>query len=161
MTVTGTYNGSAGTLTIPVSGTTNPGTDFGQLSATGAATLGGTLTLATASGFSPPVGAQYTILKAASVSGTFATVNGAMLSDRKYVISYTPTSVVATVEAVGTPAPTVTAVTPDAGPLRGYKRMQPRSEMVCTRGLGWPCAGGAAAERRPTVARGETPGAGA
>ncbi len=38
MSVTGTYNNSTGTLTIPVSGKTNPGTDYGQLSVTGAAT---------------------------------------------------------------------------------------------------------------------------
>ena len=114
MTVSGTYNDSSGTLTIPVSGTTNPGTDFGQLSATGAATLGGTLTLNTASGFSPPLNTSYTILKAGSVSGTFGAVNGRVLSDRQYVLTYNPTSVVAKVEPL---TATVTGVSPNAGPL--------------------------------------------
>src|SRR5205807_1659518 len=91
-------------------------TDYGQLSATGAATLGGTLTLSTASGFSPPVGTQYTLLQAASVSGTFATVNGTQLGDRAFVISYTPTSVIATVELV---PPSVAGVSPTGGPSAG------------------------------------------
>ena len=116
MRVTGTYDNSAGTLTIPVSGTTNPGTDFGQLSVTGTATLGGALSLQTASGFTPPVGTHYTILKAGSVSGTFATVNGVLIgASEKYVISYTATTVVATV----VPVPDVTGVSPSAGPSAG------------------------------------------
>jgi hypothetical protein len=64
MMVSGTYNDSNGTLMIPVSGTTTPGIDYGQLAVAGAATLGGTLTLATANGFLPPIGTQYTLLNA-------------------------------------------------------------------------------------------------
>jgi hypothetical protein len=72
-----------GALTIPISGTSTAGVDYGQLSATGAATLGGTLTLAPASGYVPPIGTSYTILEAASISGTFATVNGAQMANRQ------------------------------------------------------------------------------
>ena len=100
LTVSGTYHpSSSGTLSIPISGTANPGTDYGQLSVGGAATLGGKLQLATASGYLPPVGTKYTILKAGSVSGTFSSVTGTQLADRQYLISYTATSVVATVAA--------------------------------------------------------------
>ena len=115
MTVMGAYD-SAGTLTIPVSGTSPAGIDYGQLSATGAATLGGTLTFATEGGYLPPIGTEYTIVKAAIITGTFATVNGAQLPNRKYVLSYTSTSVTATVTAV---SPTVTKVEPVEGPTAG------------------------------------------
>ena len=116
MTVTGTYNNSSGALTIPVSGTTTPGTDFGQLSVTGAATLGGTLALQTASGFTPPYGTHYTILKAASISGTFATVTGRVLTNGQYILTYHATSVVETFEPL---TATVTSVSPRAGPIAG------------------------------------------
>lgn len=116
MTVTGSYDGAGGTLTIPVSGTSTAGIDYGQLSAIGPATLGGTLTFSTASGFLPPVGTQYTIVSAASVSGKYTTINGALLGDRRYALSYTPTTVVATVVPL---PPTVTGVTPTGGPPAG------------------------------------------
>ncbi len=115
-TVTGTYNATGGTLSIPISGTTTAGTDFGQLSVQGAATLGGTLSFATATGFSPPIGTQYTIVKAASITGTFSSVGGAVLSDRQYLLSYNATSVVATVEPL---PPTVSGVSPSSGPKVG------------------------------------------
>jgi T5SS/PEP-CTERM-associated repeat protein len=47
--------------------------NFDNLSATGAATLGGDLVVSLAGGFAPALGAQFTILSAASVSGPFAT----------------------------------------------------------------------------------------
>ncbi len=55
------------------------------------------------------------------MSGKFSTVNGTLLSDREYVVSYTPTSVVATVEPL--PPPTVTAVSPSAGPPAGANKV--------------------------------------
>ena len=116
MTVTGSYTDSAGTLRIPVSGTSTAGTEYGQLSATGAVTLGGTLTFATAEGYLPPIGTEYTIVKAATVTGTFATVNGSQLPNRQYMLSYTPTSVTATVTAI---PPAVTKVEPVEGPTVG------------------------------------------
>ena len=117
LTVSGTYKpASAGTLSIAVSGATHPGTDFGQLSVGGAAALNGALQLVTASGYSPPIGTAYTILKAASVTGTFSSVTGTQLSDRQYLISYTSTSVIATVQPL---PPTVSGVSPTAGPIAG------------------------------------------
>jgi hypothetical protein len=50
------------------------------------------------------------------VSGTFGTVKGALLADRQYVLSYTATSVLVTVEPL---PPTVTAVSPSVGPVSG------------------------------------------
>ena len=107
---------SGGQLSIPISGTQSPGTDFGQLSVSGTAALSGTLALQTTNGYVPPVGTQYTLLTANNVTGTFSSVTGTQLGDRRYVVSYTPTSVRATV--VG-PAPTVTGVSPSAGPTHG------------------------------------------
>jgi hypothetical protein len=113
--VTGSYDGSVGMLSIPVSGTSSPGTDFGQLVVSGSAKLGGTLAIATKSGYLPPVGTVYTVLKAAGVTGKFSKVDGASLSDRHYVVSYTAKSVVLTVAG----APSVSGVAPRAGSTAG------------------------------------------
>ena len=117
MTAFSTYSQSGtGELLIPIAGSVNPGTDFGQISVTGGAALGGNLTVATASGYIPSLGTTFTILKAASVSGTFATVTGNNLPNNEgYAVSYSPTSVMLTVAN----APTVTSVNPVAGPLAG------------------------------------------
>jgi hypothetical protein len=116
MTVSGTYDVSSGTLSIPINGTSSPGTDYGQLAASGAATLGGSLSIQTASGYAPPIGTQYTILKARAISGTFSSVTGSQLANERYALTYPAATVVATV--VPTP-PTVTGVSPPAGPTAG------------------------------------------
>ncbi|MGP8241047.1 MAG: IPT/TIG domain-containing protein, partial [Solirubrobacteraceae bacterium] len=51
-----------------------------------------------------------------TVTGTFATVNGSQLPNRQYMLSYTPTSVTATVTAI---PPAVTKVEPVEGPTVG------------------------------------------
>jgi T5SS/PEP-CTERM-associated repeat protein len=51
------------------------GSDSDNLWATGAATLGGDLVVSLAGGFAPALGAEFTILSAASVSGPFATAD--------------------------------------------------------------------------------------
>ena len=106
---------SPGTLMIPIAGSTTPGSDFGQLKVTGVATLGGALTVVSAPGYLPAVGTTFTILTASSVTGTFSSLSGSLLSDRGYGVSYTSTAVILTV----VPAPTVTGVVPAAGPLGG------------------------------------------
>jgi hypothetical protein len=76
-----------------------PGTGHDQIAATGTATLGGTLRLRQLPGpFFPAVGHTFTVLTAASVSGTFATVQPPL----GYTVStaYNATSVVVTVTSV-------------------------------------------------------------
>jgi hypothetical protein len=119
LTVSGTYSSVGGTLSIPISGANTAGTDYGQLSLGGAATLGGTLQIQTASGYAPPVGTTYTVLKAATINGTFANVTGTQLSNESYSVSYTATSVMLTVVANSQPAPTVTNVSPSSGTTAG------------------------------------------
>ena len=97
LTITGTYTpASAGVLTIGVSGSTTVGTNFGRLAVSGIATLAGTLTIQTASGYLPPVGTTITILTAGQVVHTFSTVTGAQLSGEHWAVSYTATAVVLT-----------------------------------------------------------------
>jgi hypothetical protein len=75
LTLSGTYTQtSAGVLNIEIGGTT-VSTQYDQLSVGGASTLGGTLNVALIGGFTPSIGNTFTILDAASLSGTFATVN--------------------------------------------------------------------------------------
>jgi hypothetical protein len=94
---------SGGTLDIPTFApaptstlTIGVGTTPGQLSVSGAATLNGTLAIATKSGYLPAIGKKITILTAGSVSGTFSTVTGTQLTGEHWVVSYNATSVVLT-----------------------------------------------------------------
>jgi hypothetical protein len=97
LTWAGNFNPTAtALLLINLDGTT-AGTDYDQLAVTGNATLRGTLDLQHGTGFSPPVGTSFTVLTAASVSGTFAAVQ--VPNDYTYSVAYNPTSVVATVTA--------------------------------------------------------------
>jgi IPT/TIG domain len=99
----------------PVSGTTNAGTDFGQVSATSTATVSGTLAIQTAAAFTPPDGTAYQVVKGSSVTGTFSSVTGATLPDRKYVLTYNANNVTANVHYF----PTVSGVSPTSGPAAG------------------------------------------
>jgi hypothetical protein len=68
------------------------GADAGQfnvLNVTGAATLGGTLNIGLLNKFVPVVGAEFEILTAKRVSGTFATVNGTKInSSEHFTVTY-------------------------------------------------------------------------
>jgi hypothetical protein len=76
LTINGTYlQTSTGTLTIKVGGP-GAGTGYDQLVVTGAATLGGTLTVTLTGGFMPTSGNTFTVLTYASRTGTFGTVGG-------------------------------------------------------------------------------------
>ena len=68
----------------------------GQIATSGVAQLSGTLTLTNVSGYVPAVGTQVTLVTASSVNGTFSSVTGTQLNGVHWVISYTPTNVVAT-----------------------------------------------------------------
>jgi hypothetical protein len=95
--ITGTYAQlSTGTMNVSIGGTT-VGTKFSQLQVSGAASLGGTLTAALVNGFTPTVGQTFAILKASSVTGTFANSTIAINSSEHFNVSYRATSVVLTV----------------------------------------------------------------
>ena len=103
--VAGSYTpGAAASLNIGIRGPTAPGTDFGQLTVSGAAHLAGTLALSTSPTFTPTVGSTYVVLSAGSISGTFGTVTGQVdqAAGVYYSVSYTATSVVLTVSALPT-----------------------------------------------------------
>ena len=67
---------------------------FSQLKISGAASLGGTLTAAEVNDFTPTIGQKFTILTAASVTGTFANSTVAINGSEHLVVPYTPTGVV-------------------------------------------------------------------
>ena len=98
LTVADAYTQSAaGSLNISIGGTT-AGTTYDQLKVTQGATLGGTLNVTLANGFTPSVGQNFVIVSAASVSDTFATVNGlAINSSEHFAVSYSGGNVVLTV----------------------------------------------------------------
>lgn len=89
---------------------------YDRTTVSGAANLGGA-TLDVALGTNPPVGTEFTIVQAASVSGTFSGLsNGAVFLENgiRFRINYTSTTVTLTVVAADTP---VTATTGTSGSL--------------------------------------------
>jgi hypothetical protein len=105
-TVTGTYTqNAAGALAIDIGGTT-AGTQFDQLTITGAASLNGTLNLDLINGFVPTMTETFDIINFASLTGTFATVNGTMInSNEHFGVVYGATSVTLDVLTGPTGAP--------------------------------------------------------
>ncbi len=65
---------STGLLQIEIGGTTR-GSQYDALVVTGAATLGGKLSVSFVNGFTPTAGTQFDILDWASMTGTFATID--------------------------------------------------------------------------------------
>jgi hypothetical protein len=95
---------SAGALDIAIGGTV-VGTKYDQLKVTQGATLGGTLNVSLANAFTPTVGQTFTIVNAASVTGTFATVNGLSINGTEhFTITYSGTNVVLKVVSGALPA---------------------------------------------------------
>lgn len=94
LAITGTYTQSAsGILPIDIGGTT-AGTQFDQLNISGAATLGGTLSLDLINGFTPTVGTTYDIMNFGSETGTFATVTGTHINPTEHFqVIVSPTNV--------------------------------------------------------------------
>lgn len=96
----GNYTNPPGATMEFVIGGPTPGTDFGQFQATGTCTLGGTLTVASAPGFTPSPGQSFPVITCGGRTGTFATENS------PYPVQYNPTDV--TLNApVGTSAVTL------------------------------------------------------
>jgi hypothetical protein len=99
LSITGTYTQlSSGTLSVSIGGTT-VGTLYSELKISGAASLGGTLSAALISGFTPKIGQTFTILAATGgLGGTeFTNSTIAINSNEQFNISYTSTGVVLTV----------------------------------------------------------------
>ncbi len=100
--VTGDFvNAPTGILEIELGGNTTAGTDFDQLAVSGNAALGGTLNILLVDNFVPQTGQTFTILTAAAVSGTFATVN--FPAGFTGTVTYNATTVVITINAVVLP----------------------------------------------------------
>ncbi|HXJ66377.1 MAG TPA: Calx-beta domain-containing protein, partial [Actinomycetota bacterium] len=76
---TGSYTQNGGTLQIEIAGA-SPGSGYDRLSLGAGATLGGTLAIDTAAGFTPSVGDSFGILTASSVTGSFGSVTGGTLA---------------------------------------------------------------------------------
>lgn len=98
LNITGSYTQSAaGMLAIELGGTT-AGAQHDRLAITGFAALGGSLQLSLINGFVPAVGNTFTILTAASISGTFATVTFTNLPPSLSAsVSYSSNSVVVSI----------------------------------------------------------------
>ena len=86
--ITGAYRQtSSGVLSSVIIGA-SPGTQFGQLSVGGQATLSGTLQVNTGGGFTPAHGQAFSVLVCHSRSGTFATLSG----HPTYTVAYSATA---------------------------------------------------------------------
>ncbi|OPY03607.1 MAG: Lectin C-type domain protein [Syntrophorhabdus sp. PtaB.Bin184] len=98
-TITGNYTQTGTTLAIEIQGT--GASEYDRLVVTGAAQLGGTLTVTLLNGFMPSPGDSFTIMTYASHTGTFSTTNLPALTDGSWLISYNNTSVVLSVRGSG------------------------------------------------------------
>jgi hypothetical protein len=107
LTVNGSYDqdgataGSGGTLEMELGGALPA--EYDRLEISGAAALGGTLRVLVIDGFLPDDGAQFTILTATSISGTFDVLEFPK-NGQTWSIAYNPTSVVLTAMGVLCPA---------------------------------------------------------
>jgi len=99
--ITGAYTQTAaGALDANLAGA-NSG-QFNVLNVTGTATLGGTLNIGLLNNFVPLIGAEFEILTAKHVSGTFATVNGTKInSSEHFTVTYNSDNVTLTVVSGG------------------------------------------------------------
>ncbi len=99
--VTGAYTQTgAGALDANITGA-NSG-QFNVLNVTGTATLGGTLNIGLLNNFVPSIGAEFEILTAKHVTGTFATVNGTKInSSEHFTVTYNSDNVILTVVSGG------------------------------------------------------------
>ncbi len=101
-TVTGNFtNAASGDLAIELGNIGTAGIDYDLLAVSGNATMGGTLNIAAVNGFELAAGQTFTIVTAAAVAGTFATVNWPAGVTGNVV--YTATTVEITVTSVALP----------------------------------------------------------
>ena len=119
ITITGNYSQPTGVLNLGIGGTTG-GTNFDQLTITGAAVLAGTLNVSLINGFTPSLGQTFQILTFGSYTGNFQTVTGLQLGSNQFDIQYNSTNVTLVVVAASSPsAPTVTALSANTGTTAG------------------------------------------
>jgi phage/plasmid primase-like uncharacterized protein len=103
------YAQGGGNLTIGIAG---PGAgQNGSLALTGAASLNGPLNLVLAQGYVPPVGSQFQILSAGSLSGTFSSLS----LPSGFLINYSNTSVYVTYTGAATYVISASNNPPSAG----------------------------------------------
>lgn len=99
LAIQGNYSqGASGTLEIELGGHT-PGNEHDQLNVSGAATLGGTVRIRFANGFTPQAGDQFTILTYAQRNGSFAGISG----PGTFSITYNANAAIVTVNAARAP----------------------------------------------------------
>ena len=113
--ITGTYQQEAGgTYAAEIGGTTG-GTGFDQIAVTGAATLGGTLSVRFVKGFTPVVGQTFRVLQSGSRTGEFATISA---PDQAGIsVNYDATGAIVEITSVDTGAPVISSpTTANAGP---------------------------------------------
>jgi len=99
--ITGAYTQtSKGALDSNIAGASSG--QFNVLNVTGTATLGGTLNIGLLNKFVPMIGAEFEILTAKHVTGTFATVNGTVInSSEHFTVTYNSDNVTLTVVSGG------------------------------------------------------------
>ena len=116
LTVDGAYQQDAGGTYDAEIGGTAVGTGFDQINVTGAATLGGNLSVQFVNGFKPVVGQTFRVLEAASVSGAFDEISAP--SQAEISVIYDATGAIVTITAVvAGAAPVITSpTTANAGP---------------------------------------------
>jgi len=98
--IDGGYQQDAGSTFLAEIGGADPGTGYDQITATGAASFGGNLTVRLVNGFTPTVGQTFRIVNAASASGAFDSISepsqaGISLTSDATGVTVTITSVVA------------------------------------------------------------------
>jgi hypothetical protein len=99
--VTGNFgNAATGNVSIDVGGTAV--SQFGRLTATGAATLGGIMNLGVVNGFSPSVGNSFQIMTFASRTRQFDVINGLTIGNgNKFNAAYSDTNLTLSVALAG------------------------------------------------------------
>ncbi len=103
LTINGAYSQlSSASLNIALGGT-SPGGQYDQLIVSGAASLGGTLDVATINGFQPALGDAFQVLTFGSYVGNFADYNGMVLGHRLILSpAFDSTNLTLTVQSAAT-----------------------------------------------------------
>jgi len=97
LSVAGAFANESATLELVIGGR-DAATEFGTLSATGAATLTGSFSAALANGFTPRLGDSFRVLSAGAVIGQFSTANLPTLGGGlRFQLDYSATGITLTV----------------------------------------------------------------
>ena len=106
--IDGSYEQDAGSTYSAEIGGTDPG-GYDQISVTGAATLGGTLSVHLVNGFTPAVGQTYRLVNAASLSGAFTSI--VEPSQAGISVTSDATGLIVTITSVVAGAPVISSAT--------------------------------------------------